>query len=214
VSESDDSFRDFDAVYVLGALSPEERARFEQHLTTCAACTRSVSELAGMPGLLAQVDPAPGLSDDDAPPPGLRAGTVRAVRTVRRRRLITTVAAAVVAVVASAAFLGSVLAGGEDDVGGTAMTPLGAFPVEAAAHLEEASWGTRVEMSCSYGGREAGDYLLVAVKRDGTEDQLASWRAIPADEARLSVGTALKRGDIESLEVRLTNGKAVLRLTP
>src|SRR4029453_17625580 len=47
-----------DAAYVLGALSPAERREFEEHLATCPHCQAAVSELAGMPGLLAQVSPA------------------------------------------------------------------------------------------------------------------------------------------------------------
>lgn len=49
------AYADWDAAYVLGALSAGERQEFEEHLATCPACGRSVAELAGMPGLLAQV---------------------------------------------------------------------------------------------------------------------------------------------------------------
>jgi hypothetical protein len=50
-----DEFADWDAAYVLGALSAADRARFEDHLAGCAPCRASVAEIAGMPGLLAQV---------------------------------------------------------------------------------------------------------------------------------------------------------------
>jgi len=53
-----DKFAQWDAAYVLGALSPAERREFEEHLATCPHCQAAVSELAGMPGLLAQVSPA------------------------------------------------------------------------------------------------------------------------------------------------------------
>ena len=49
---------DRDGSYVLGALSTTERRAFERHLEGCAECARSVRELAGLPGLLARVDPA------------------------------------------------------------------------------------------------------------------------------------------------------------
>ena len=84
------SFVDSDAAYVLGALSPAERLAYERHLDTCADCTRSVRQLAGLPGLLARVDPAvleePG---DTVPVPDAvltnLVGEVR--RSQRRRRL-------------------------------------------------------------------------------------------------------------------------------
>ena len=53
-----DKFAQWDAAYVLGALSPAERREFEEHLATCPHCQAAVSELAGIPGLLAQVSPA------------------------------------------------------------------------------------------------------------------------------------------------------------
>ena len=44
-----------DAVYVLGSLAASERADYERHLSECAECSRSVRELAGLPGLMARV---------------------------------------------------------------------------------------------------------------------------------------------------------------
>ncbi|MBL1068203.1 zf-HC2 domain-containing protein [Streptomyces sp. 7-21] len=65
---SHDPFRTYDAAYVLGALSPRDRAAYEAHLAGCADCARAVRELAGLPGLLA-------LSRDPFPPAGTPAGT-------------------------------------------------------------------------------------------------------------------------------------------
>ena len=53
-----DKFAQWDAAYVLGALSPAERREFEEHLASCPPCQAAVSELAAVPGLLAQVSPA------------------------------------------------------------------------------------------------------------------------------------------------------------
>ena len=57
MSGQSDRFATWDAAYVLGALSPAERREYEEHLADCSACQSAVSELAGMPGLLAQVPP-------------------------------------------------------------------------------------------------------------------------------------------------------------
>ena len=52
-------------LYVLGALTDDERAAFEAHLASCEACTADVRALSGVAGALAhavpQVDPPPGL---------------------------------------------------------------------------------------------------------------------------------------------------------
>ena len=52
-----DRYGNWDAAYVLGALSPADRREFEEHLAGCPGCQAAVSELAGLPGLLAQVSP-------------------------------------------------------------------------------------------------------------------------------------------------------------
>lgn len=53
MTSSPDGFREWDAAYVLGALSAEDRHAFERHLPTCSACAAAVAELAGLPGILA-----------------------------------------------------------------------------------------------------------------------------------------------------------------
>ena len=42
------------AAYLLGALTPDERARFEEHLESCAACRAELLELRGPAQLVAQ----------------------------------------------------------------------------------------------------------------------------------------------------------------
>jgi Putative zinc-finger len=58
MNASPDKFAQWDAAYMLGALSPADRREYEEHLASCSACQAAVSELAGIPGLLAQVSPA------------------------------------------------------------------------------------------------------------------------------------------------------------
>ncbi|MEO6413185.1 MAG: zf-HC2 domain-containing protein [Pedococcus sp.] len=59
-----DEYADWDAAYVLGALSVGERREFEEHLAACSTCRAAVAELAGMPGLLAQLPPGEVLAMD------------------------------------------------------------------------------------------------------------------------------------------------------
>lgn len=126
MSRATDRYREWDAAYVLGALSPEERREFEAHLAACDECVAAVSELAGMPGLLASVDiGSVGVDSVGLDSVGLNtdlrtgAGTVRSVPNLlprllaaarrERRRTRTLMAGALVAVAAAAAVLALLL---------------------------------------------------------------------------------------------------------
>ena len=52
------AFAEWDAAYVLGALSPDDRHAYEDHLAGCERCRAAVAELAPLPGLLARGRPA------------------------------------------------------------------------------------------------------------------------------------------------------------
>lgn len=108
-----------DGAYVLGALSPAERAAYERHLATCSFCREAVADIAVLPGLLGRLDPAdfaklldPTLFDE-RPPPIRTPERVRPVQPKRRRErknvrvrvLSTSLAAVVVALVVGAAVL-------------------------------------------------------------------------------------------------------------
>jgi len=80
---SDHEWSELAAPYALGALAPNERARFEAHLAECAACRSDVQALGEVAGLLAHAAPAA------TPPAALRDRILREARQVRpigRRR--------------------------------------------------------------------------------------------------------------------------------
>ena len=82
-------------VYVLGAIDPAERGLVDAHLVTCRDCRDELAGLAGLPALLARVNPdeisriraddavRPMASDD---PPEELLGTVLGLAEARRRR--------------------------------------------------------------------------------------------------------------------------------
>ncbi|WP_059010350.1 zf-HC2 domain-containing protein [Streptomyces specialis] len=228
---SADPFAMYDAAYVLGALSPQDRAAFEEHMRGCDTCARAVGELAGLPGLLGLLSQGSSGEEGPAPrpePPAvvLPALLARVAGERRRRRALAALSAGAVALAACVALVftltGASGAGGESESGesegtesegATAMTPLGHWPVTASVELIPAGsgGGTRVEMECSYTGGREGDYVLVAISGDGAIDELARWHALPQDTARLAVSTSLPRADIVTLEIRIPSGLPVLR---
>lgn len=209
---ADDPFVTYDAAYVLGALSPEDRQEFEEHLQGCARCASAVREVAGMPAVLSRTGPPP---EPAGPPPDLLPDVLRRVRRGRRLRNAVSVVSASVAVAACIGFGVMATSSAAEPPTGTAMTALGQFPVHADARLDARDWGTQVDMSCSYTEPDGSshDYVLVAVGRDGTVTRLATWLALSQNTARIVVGTTLRATDIRALEIRSGSGLPLLRLS-
>ena len=223
-----------DGAYVLGSLSPAERQEFERHLSGCEECSRAVRELAGLPGLLARVDPAvlEDPSSDVPVPDTLLPGLVAAVTRERRRRRFVTVglaAAAAVAVVTAGVGVPLAVSGAfsSDDhanssvaaSAGQRMVPVGGAPVRAQLVLQPVTWGTRLDLTCTYAPTpeeyqlpQVATYVLVVRTRDGRTEQVGTWKARDGRTMRLSGATSASRAQIASVEVRTTSGKTVLRL--
>jgi anti-sigma factor RsiW len=224
-----------DGAYVLGALAPGERLEFERHLAGCAECSRSVRELAGLPGLLAQVGLDELETHDVQPLPStLLPSLVREVRAAQRRRsvLVGAVAATVAAVVATALVVWSGVdaepqpdstaspAAAATRTPGVPMVPVAPTAVRADVLVANVAWGTRLDVTCSYAGEDedyeaspGGEYALVVRTRDGRAEQVATWRGLPGRTMRLSAATATSRGEIETVEMRTADGVVVLRLS-
>ncbi len=221
-----------DAAYVLGSLAPTERLTFEQHLTGCEECTRAVLELAGIPGLLSRTgaEVLEGSTLQQPVPDTVLPALSRAVRRGRRRRTLAaagaaaTVAAVVAPLVTSQLDLGGGAASTLPGAGSTPseltpqpMDPVGDVPVQANLTLQTVTWGTRLDLTCTYDTTwvsyelpPAVDYVLVVRTRDGRTERVGSWRSVNGRTMRLTAGTAANRQEIASVEVRTPDGRVVL----
>jgi hypothetical protein len=219
-----------DGPYVLGALAPAERLELEQHLVGCAECARSVRELAGLPGLLSRVDPSVVESPqtDDPLPSTLLPALLHGVRRTRRRRALVLVGA----VAASAAVVtsGFLLTRPDPPVVGdrvtasapaaVTMAPVDDAPVRASIRLAPVTWGTRLDLACTYLPTPAryhlprtARYALFVRTRRGHVEQVGTWASDVGRTMRVTAATSVRRGDIASVEVRTSDGRAVLELT-
>jgi RNA polymerase sigma-70 factor (ECF subfamily) len=231
-------FAEWDAAYVLGALSPAERRDFEEHLDGCDKCRAAVSELSAMPGLLGRIDDARAFAlleqaGDDAegsdaatplagPPADLVARIQNRARTDRiRRRVGTGAALAAAAAIAAvlALVLPPVLTPAVQPAFAASLTPTDAsVPVKADIELTSLAWGTRIDMDCTYhpaapgpnGGYGPVEYAMWVVDRNGTESPLSTWTAAPNGTVSVTAGTALALADIAEVEVRTASGDQVL----
>ncbi len=213
-----------DAAYVLGALSPEDRLDFERHLPGCDACAQSVRELAGLPGLLSRV-PMGILDPEEVTPPvpdTLLPRLVRRTEQVRQRRRWV-VAGLIAASVAAAVGIGAVGATTFTSHGSTVatakaqqLTPVGAQPISGWVSLTPVSWGTRLDLTCTYAtatnGYQPSAYSMFVTHADGTVEQVASWQALPGEATHVAGATAAPTTAITDVQVRDAAGKTVLDL--
>lgn len=176
-----DDYSDWDAAYVLGALPVAERREYEAHLAGCAACRAAVAELAGMPGLLAQLPPGEVLAmdldgaADLRPPASLMPVLPVAGSESGRRRWLAPVAAAAAALliggvggyaVSSAGRDGSPNPGITSTAGGTggsvaapgrlAFTAVEPSLMTAVVDVVPIANGTELRVECQYARQTGG----------------------------------------------------------
>ena len=182
-------------VYVLGAIDPAERALVDAHLLTCRDCRDELAGLAGLPALLARVNPdeiSRIRADDtvrtvtDDRPPGELIGTVLDLAAARRRRTRWRFAAAAAAVVAIAGGLFGGLS--SISTAKTVVVPVSAGTgkwetVQTTSRITGATasityshqlWGAAFEIVTEHIPVSTTCQLWV-VHPDGTRTQVAAW---------------------------------------
>ncbi|WP_433828053.1 anti-sigma factor family protein [Actinoplanes sp. CA-015351] len=210
-----------DAAYVLGALSPGERAAYESHLASCSFCREAVADLSRVPDMLDRLD-----ADEFAKllDPTLGAPVQRrrpVARRTRARALSIRVLSTAVAAVLVLLIGGGVVAWGLNQETPTtpppgpalAMTPVGGVsPITATVRLSNTPGGTRVEMQCSYSesADQAYTFRLIAYGPDEQKEQLGSWLAQPGTDFRMPGATHFGEGSLSKLEIVRFDGKAML----
>jgi len=225
-------------VYVLGAIDPAERALVDAHLLTCQDCRDELAGLAGLPALLARVNPdevsricaddtvraGPHAGADDQPPDEL-IGTVLDLAAARRRRTRWRFVAAAAAVVAIAGGL----FGGLSSITTTQTIAIPASPAGTKWETVEATSSvTGASASVAYSHEMWGvafDVLvdkipvgttcqLWVVHPDGTRTQVAAWTTA-SDEGKVWYAGSMPRTaqPISSFQIT-ANHKVLLTATP
>ena len=229
----DDRYLTWDAAYVLGSLSTEERREFEAHLETCPRCREAVAELSGIPALLAKVDFADVTTFDDGSQPGAAEPRPEVLgslldRVQSRRRRSRWVTTAALAVAAALLAVGLVIVMNPNIMGGSQngtdqaaapnleMTKVSETPIAATISLTGYGWGTRIDMACSYGdwgesGAPPQNLGMVVVGRDGSHTQVATWLGLSGATALPSATTPMPVHEIAAVQlVSSEDGKVLL----
>jgi Putative zinc-finger len=225
-------------VYVLGAIDPAERGFVDAHLATCRDCRDELAGLAGLPALLARVNPdeisricaddtVRPVDSDDRPPEELL-GTVLSLAEARRRRNRWRYlsAAAAVVVIAGGLF------GGLKAATSTTTTNTRTVVVNAGPGSWETVTGTNhatgATATVAYSQQLWGNAFQVLVDRipigttcqlwvvhpDGTRTQVAAWTTA-RDEGRVWYSGSMPRtsGSIGQFQVTAGN-RVLLTVTP
>ena len=224
-------------VYVLGAIDPSERGLVDAHLVTCRDCRDELAGLAGLPALLARVNPdeisricaddaVRPLASDDHPPEELL-GTVLGLAEARRRRNRWRYLSAAAAV---AAIAGGLFAG-LSSAASTTVTKTVAVPVGLNGSWETvtgASQATGAAATVAYSRQLWGNAFQVLVDHipqgttcqmwvvhpDGTRTQVAAWTTA-RDEGKVWYGGSMpsSAGSISKFQITAGN-KVLVTVTP
>ncbi|OFB40126.1 anti-sigma factor [Mycolicibacterium sp. (ex Dasyatis americana)] len=225
-----DRYRTWDAAYVLGSLDSGERREYEAHLDGCAQCRAAVAELSGMPALLAMLDlDEVNALESEQPDPPLRPEVLQSVlaKVSWRRRRSRWVTTAAVGVAAALLAIGVVIGVRPEIFGlhsGTeqqnsqmmAMAKMSETPINASIAMTSYSWGTRIDMACSYGSWGKQDAPpqnlgMVVIGRDGSRNEIATWLGLSGATALPSGNTQMPATDIAAVQlVTSPDGKVLL----
>jgi Putative zinc-finger len=213
-----DPYREWDAAYLLGALSAKDRHVYEEHLHTCAECSAAVASLAGVPGMLAALPAERALATVTTDPPNLLPGLARSVQRDRRRRRVRFGALAT-AVAVAAAVVGALvmIPLTRDDPKGdyVVLSQTVSSKLSADARLVPEPWGTTIEISCRYDelatpSERSRGYELYVTDTSGKVQLIASWTSAPGTTVKPAATTKLKRGEIRALDIRSSESGRVL----
>jgi hypothetical protein len=232
--ESVDEYRQWDAAYVLGALSTDDRREFERHLTNCVACTNAVAELAGVPGFLMKLDSNTAQSLVAAPdganvfalplePIQSLARAALKKRASLRRRVAAAMAVAAGFVMVIGLLVGSNLSSGSNNSESQASTAALGAKVSMVAleknsmlvdmHMTSKRWGTQFSWNCVYGNGEVSAqkpefYDLVVTDTAGVATTVASWSQAGTSAKGLVASTGIPMSSIKTIEFQYADTHA------
>lgn len=225
----------WDAAYVLGSLSTADRREFEAHLADCPSCRSAVAELSGMPALLSKLDGNDLAGIEDAgPPPPLPASVMTSLLTaVHARQRRTRLATWATSAAAAAVLAGGVLVGitaqwpapappqagapavPSQSAAGLPMDQVATHHLASTVQLSGQKWGTLIALDCVCLAPPDAHHdrlAMVVLHRDGSQDRLATWVAIPGHSATPQASVATPVDQIAAVQVvSADNGQVLLQ---
>jgi hypothetical protein len=194
--------------YVLGSLSPADRAATDAHLPGCRACREELASYAALPAMMSRVH----LDQVRQPAPPVPSAVLnRALSTVateqerkatqlRWWRTATVLAAAVCLLVAL--LLGRPAPNSQKPSAPDGVPLVAAAGVSASgsASLEPKPWGTAITLQLD-GLPQGGGFTAWVTAANGSRSIAASWSPTPNGHASLSGAAAIPTTQLASLHI-------------
>jgi hypothetical protein len=224
---SDDNLAEWDAAYVLGALSLADRRTYEDYLSANPDRVTELNEIAYIPAILGALsrDEAVALTDLAGPahaaPDNIASLAHAAAKRERRSR--RTIFAVSVAVAAALAVVGGVV-GATVFPRSTTVQTVAMAPMQPGARegltaqlaVTEKKWGTELNWACEYTkdwSRNVASYDIVVTTKDGTQTTVGSWKPAGDEATGLSAATSIATSDIRSIDIRVSGTDQPLAVT-
>ncbi len=226
----DDDLAEWDAAYILGALSLEDRRTYENYLAANPGRAAELTDLAGMPGILNALsrDEAVALTDLAGAPPAqdrpdniasLAQAAAKRQQRSRRTWLTTAVAAAAALAITGGVVGANVFPRSPAPVQAVAMqamqpTPRGGLTAELA--VTQKKWGTELNWACQYTkdwSRNVDSYDIVVTTHDGIQSAVGSWKPAGDEATGLSAATSIPTSQIRTVDIRVTGSNEPLAIT-
>lgn len=225
---SDPNMAEWDAAYLLGALSAEEALEYERYLAE-APQGAGLPDSSQIPGMLDVLSPEEALALLDERPDTVEHGSAVTPPTslaaaAEKRRLRSRRARLAAAFASAAAFL---IIGGvvgyaaipHPSSTGVTLQAMGAGKrdgVSASIAISDEEWGTRLDWECHYTkpwATNVKSYDLVVTTKAGVESTVASWRPSGDEASNLAAATTIPKSDIHSVVIREAGTATPLAVT-
>ncbi len=225
-----DDIADWDAAYVLGALSRDDRHRYEAYLAENPDRAAALTELAGLPGILAMLncDEAIALTEQAGDSkadvlaldlvPSLAIAAARRQRRSRRSVLVAGLATAAAVAIGAGAIGATAFPHHEkvEAIALQAMQPTLKGGITAALAVTEKKWGTRLDWTCEYvkdWAKAAPAYDIVVTTVEGTESAVGTWSPASDHATELAASTAIPTARIRTVDIRVSGTHEPLAVT-
>lgn len=207
-----DDIAGWDAAYVLGALSRDDRRAFEVYLAANPERAAALTELAGLPGILNMLscDEAIALTEQD--------DATAEMPTWDLMPSLAFAAAAAVAIGAGALGVDVFSQAGPPAEGPAlhAMQPTVKGGINAVLAVTKKKWGTRLDWTCEYvedWARAAPAYDIVVTTIEGVESAVGTWSPAGDHAGGLAASTAIPAAKIHTVDIRVRGTDEPLAIT-